>query len=185
MRNRIQQRVTQPFGFGLDQGILGADGELVAYLDARCATVTSLVSEVSDILADQGTRLAFIDFSGGIKGYLSGAPAGAPAAAIGWQFGIDLDEIKDVCPEVVVLGYAADPERVRLDLEAYTEQLANDMTVVLRPMLPDCTSADNFAEKVGHVRALGIERLAFHHYGLMRLEGLDWIREALRQASAA
>src|SRR5262245_64730597 len=39
------------------------------------------------------------------------------------------------CHELLVLGYAADPERVRLDLDAYVERIGNKFSVVLRPML--------------------------------------------------
>jgi hypothetical protein len=186
VRSELEKAFAAPTASELDEEVSRealhafAAGELAGYLDARCKTVTSLVSEVSEVVAENGTRLAFIDFSGGVKGYVSGSPEGAPAATTAWQFGIDLDRIKTVCPEVVVLGYAADPDRVRLDLEVYVEQLGDGFTVVLRPMLPDCRSPENLAEKVRHVRDLGIERLAFHHYGLMRLQGLDWIREALR-----
>lgn len=156
-----------------------ADGELLRYLDMRSGVVSSLVEEVVEVLETDGKRLVFLDFSGGVKGYVSGAPEGAAAADIGWQFGIDLERIQRACGEVAVVGYAAAAERLRLDLETYRTVLGEGTTVVLRPVLPDCDSSENLVEKVGLVNSLGIERVAFHSYGLMRLSGLEWIRQAL------
>ena len=96
-----------------------AGGELLAYLDVRAATVTALAAEAAEVADAAGKRFVFMDPSGAVKGYWTGKPEGDPAAAIGWRLGIDLPALAAVCPEVQVLAYAADVERVRLDLEAY------------------------------------------------------------------
>jgi hypothetical protein len=75
-----------------------------------------------------------------------------------------------------VIGYAADPERLRGDLRAYGEAA---VSVVLRPTPPDCDSPDNLRAKVELASELGLRRADFYHYGFMRLDALDWIRTAV------
>lgn len=157
-----------------------ADGGLSAYLDARAETVTTLVAEAAEVAAAGGTRLALMDLSGAIKGYASGRPAGAPAADIAWRVSLDLPRLGRVSPELEVLGYAADVDRLRLDLEAYRQQLGEaSIGLALRPSSPDCDTPENLAAKVRLARELGVARVDFYHYGFVRLAALDWIREAL------
>jgi hypothetical protein len=88
-----------------------------------------------------------------------------------------------VCAGIEAIGYAADPERVRGDLAAYGDAA---VSVIYRPALPDSTTADNLRAKVDLARERGLARVDFYHYGLMRLDALDLVREALsaRPASA-
>jgi hypothetical protein len=155
-------------------------GDLVPYLDVRAETVTTLVAEAAETAAAAGKRLVFMDLSGAVKGYATGRPTGGPAAEVAWRFGIDLAALERVCPEVEVLGYAADVERLRLDLETYGHILeGRPFSVALRPSPPDCESAENLAAKLGLARELGAARVDFYHYGFVRLEALDWIRAAI------
>src|SRR5215472_15800185 len=137
-----------------------ADGELGGYLETRAATVSSLVKECAE-----AAPLALIDLSGAIKGYATGRPAGAAAPSIGWQFGIDVGAIAESC-QVEAIGYAADPERLRFDLDGY-RSLAGDknLSVIMRPMAPDCDSAGNLAQKLEVARAAGCTETGFYHYG--------------------
>ena len=158
-----------------------AHGELGGYLEARAATVASLVREAADAAAGEGASFAFIDLSGAIKGYATGRPAGDAAPSIAWQFGIDNAEVAAACGQVEAIGYAADPQRLRFDLEAYRSIIGKDnrLSVVMRPMSPDCESADNLAQKIAVARELAASDVGFYHYGFMRLESLDLIRSAL------
>jgi hypothetical protein len=157
-----------------------AGGELGAYLDVRAATVTSLATEVGEHAAAAGKRLVFLDMSGAVKGYATGRPVGGPAADISWRFGAELGGLSQACDGIEAIGYAAEVDRVRLDLEGYRRQLDGaDLSVVLRPSAPDCESVENLAAKVALARELGVDRISFYHYGFVRLETLDWIREAL------
>jgi hypothetical protein len=74
------------------------------------------------------------------------------------------------------MGYAADPAWVARDLETYGE---NAVSVIFRPSTPDCDSAEDLRAKVDLARNRGVQRVDFYHYGLMRLDALDWIRAAL------
>jgi hypothetical protein len=157
-----------------------AGGELAAYLAARAETVTSLAAEAAEAAAAAGKRFVFMDLSGAVKGYATGRPSGGPAAEVAWRFGIDLAALERVCPEVEVLGYAADVDRLRLDLETYGGVLAGrGLSLALRPSPPDCEAAENLAAKLALARELGVARVEFYHYGFVRLEALDWIRTAI------
>ena len=153
---------------------------LLGYLDARTETVTSIADEVS-AAAGEGASLVFLDLSGAEKGFATGHPTGEAAPTIGWQTGIDASALARACDTVEAIGYAADPDRVRLDLDAYRSLLAAAprLGLMLRPMPPDCQSADNLAVKVALARERGLERLDFYHYGFCRLRSLDWIRQSL------
>lgn len=157
-----------------------AGGELDRYLDARAETVALLVEEATEIAADAGKRFVFLELSGAVKGYATGRPTGGPAADIAWRFGVDLDRLATICPQVEVVGYAADVDRVRLELEGYRARLADvPLAVAVRPSSPDCDSPENLARKLRLARELGVARVDFYHYGFVRLEALDWIRTAV------
>lgn len=158
-----------------------ADGELAAYSETRAATVTSLVAEASESARAEGAAFAFIDLSGAVKGYATGRPQGAPAPETAWQFGIDVKGVADACGQVEAIGYAAEPERLRLDLASYRSIIGPEhrLSVIMRPMAPDCDSPENLAAKLAIARELGVVEAGFYHYGFMRLESLDLIRAAL------
>lgn len=157
--------------------------QLLGYLDARIETVTSLAAEVSAAVGE-GTDVAFLDLSGAEKGFATGYPTGNAAPAIGWQMGIDVSALAKVCDSVEAAGYAADTERLSFDFDAYRTLLTDtsQLGLMLRPMLPDCRSADNLTEKVVLARELGLKRVDFYHYGFCRLRSLDWIRQSLNFA---
>ena len=140
----------------------------------REQVVTSLVAEVAAAAGE--TPFEFIELSGAVKGYADGRPTGAPSPSIAWQLGVDVDAVARACDGIEAIGYAADPERVRSDLDAYGDAA---VSVILRPSTPDCNSAENLRAKVDLARGRDLRRVDFYHYGLMRLEALDWIRAAL------
>ena len=158
-----------------------AGGELGAYIETRAGTVTALAGEAASAAAAEGAGFAFIDLSGAVKGYATGRPEGDPAPAIAWQFGIDVAGVAAACGQVEAIGYAADPNRLRIDLAAYREAIGPErrLSVITRPMAPDCTSPENLVEKLAIAKALGVVEAGFYHYGFMRLESLDLIRAAL------
>ena len=158
--------------------------QLLGYLDARVETVTSLVAEVSAAV-NEDTSVAFLDLSGAEKGFATGQPTGDAAPTIGWQAGIDAASLAEACDIIEATGYAADLDRLSVDLDAYRSLLANpsQLGLVLRPMPPDCRSADNLAAKIALARERGLQRVDFYHYGFCRLRSLDWIRQSLTSAS--
>jgi hypothetical protein len=179
LREAVRDELEGVFG-GAEESPLELEGELAGYARAREEVVTTLTAEVAGAARAEGAPLAFIDLSGATKGYATGRPSGEAAPSIAWQLGIDLPAIATVCGSLEAIGYAYDPDRLRFDLEAY-RAVAHDgaLNVVLRPMQPDCDSAQNLREKVELARELGLARVDFYHYGLMPLGALDRIRAAV------
>lgn len=161
-----------------------AGGELAALLDARAERVASLAGEVAEAARAEGAGFAFLDASGAIKGYATGHPEGEAAPSIAWRLGVDVAAVANACGGLEAIAYAADPARVELDLEAYGAALPEHGTLsaALRPMLPDCDSAENLAGKLRLARALELERVDLYHYGLAPLAALDRIQAALTVA---
>ncbi len=158
-----------------------AGGSLGAYLAVRERTVVEFVTELAEVVRGHGVQLAVLEPSGAAKGYADGRPAGGPAPEIAWRFGIDVTALAAAAGEVEIMAYAADPARVALDLGAYRERTGDSgLAVAIRPTWPDCASVENLAEKLRLAAAAGVRRADFYHYGLMRLDALDRIREALR-----
>jgi hypothetical protein len=148
--------------------------EFADYAGVREQVVTSLVEEVAEAAGD--TPFEFIELSGAVKGYATGRPTGAPAPSIAWQLGVDVDAVARACDGIEAIGYAADPERIRGDLDAYGDAA---VSVIFRPTTPDCESAEDVRAKVDLARERGLHRTDFYHYGFMRLDALDWIHAAL------
>ena len=155
-----------------------AGGELAGYVEARMNTVSSLIEDAVACAAEGGAELLVEDLSGAIKGYATGRPEGAPAPASAWRLGLDLPRVVAAGAGVMAIAYAEDPERIRLDLEAY-RAIGPLAAVALRPMPPDCRSAENLARKMTLAREHEVGEVALYHYGLCRLSALDWTRAAL------
>jgi hypothetical protein len=170
----------------LDEARALAGGEMAGYLKERERVVWTLAAEAAEAAAAQGTRLVFMDFSGSVKGYTTGQPTGGPAPEIAWTLGADLKHLARACGGLEAIAYAADPNRIRFDLDAYRELLppGGSLSAALRPMPPDCDSVENLAAKLDLCRQLGLERVDLYHYGLAPLAALDRIREALELAGA-
>jgi hypothetical protein len=186
VRDELERRFADSDSSGsseeLTQDLLAAFGgeQLLGYVSARIETVTSLAAEVS-AAADEDTSVAFLDLSGAEKGFATGHPTGDAAPTVGWRMGTDVAALAEVCETIEATGYTADPDRLSLDLDAYQPLLADTsrLGVMLRPMPPDCRSADNLVAKVALARERGLKRIDFYHYGFCRLRSLDWIRESL------
>jgi hypothetical protein len=170
----------------LVRGMFG--GELGGLLDARSDAVTSLVAECVEAARDVETQTVVVpvDPSGAIKGYAGGQPTGEPAPSISWRLGVELEQLAKVADAVEVMAYASSAERVLVDLEAYAQALGGSpkLGVILRPLRPDCDDADNLRSKVEIASSLAFDRVDFYHYGLARLDALDWIKFALTAGAA-
>jgi hypothetical protein len=164
---------------GAEEAPLEVEEALGDYARVREGVVTSLASDVAAAARAEGVEFAFMDLSGAVKGYATGRPTGDAAPSIAWQLGIDVAAVAEVCGGLEAIGYARDPDRLRTDLEAY-RKLAGEtpLNVVLRPAPPDCDSPQNLREKLRLAGELDLARVDFYHYGLMRLDALDLIREA-------
>jgi hypothetical protein len=162
-------------------GLAECAGEALSrYVGTRTGTVTTLVASVARAVADEDSRLVFLDLAGAIKGYADGRPTGGLAREAAWQTGVDPAAIGPVADGYAILGYARDPARLSADVAAYRSALGESasLRVTLRPGLPDTPSAANLAEKLRQV-ATAADAVDFYSYGLFPLPVLDRIPEAL------
>ncbi|TYB49350.1 hypothetical protein [Actinomadura chibensis] len=150
---------------------------LTDYAHARTPVVTSLAADVAAAVAEEGSRLTFLDLTGAVKGYADGRPTGDPAAASAWRIGVDPSGVGKVVPSYAVLCYASDEARVAEDVAAYRTALGSATTLraVLRPGIPDTVSADHLAAKVTAARTSGADTVDYYQYGLAPLPVLDRI----------
>jgi hypothetical protein len=161
-------------------GLAECAGEALSrYVGTRTGTVTTLVASVARAVAEEGSRLVFLDPAGAIKGYADGLPTGGLAREAAWQTGVDPAAIGPVADGYAILGYARDPARLSADVAAYRSALGESgrLRVTLRPGLPDTPSAANLAEKLRLVATA--DAVDFYSYGLFPLPVLDRIPEAL------
>jgi hypothetical protein len=146
---------------------------------ARRRTVTGLVTEVAEAVADEGSRLIFIDLTGAAKGYADGLPTGGLAVQDAWRIGVDPAAVGAVVSGYAVLAYARQTARVAADLEAYRTALGpgRELRAVLRPGFPDTDSADDLAAKVTAAAGFA-DAVDFYAYGLTPFHVLDRIAAA-------
>jgi len=156
---------------------------LERYARTRIETVTTLVASVARAVADEGSRLVYLDLAGAMKGYADGLPAGGTAREAAWQIGVDPAAIGPVADGYAILGYARDPSRLAADVAAYRAALGEStpLRVTLRPGLPDTPSAANLGEKLRLIAAAA-DAVDFYSYGLFPLAVLDRIPEAIALA---
>jgi hypothetical protein len=159
---------------------------LLDYLAARERTVVELADRCTETARAAGVPFAFMDQTGALKGYVSGAPAGALAVDDAWQLGIDPPGVAAAVDSYVVLGYAQDVTRVGDDVAGYAQHLngASSLRCVLRHGGVDYSGPANLADKVAIARRSGAAAVDFYHYGLMHLAGLDAAAAAIFASSA-
>ena len=89
---------------------------------------------------------------------------------------VDVAAVATGCDGIEAMGYAANRSWVERDLNTYGGDAAGSSS---DPSTPDCDSAEQLRAKVEPARDRGLRRVDFYHYGLMRLDALDWIHAAL------
>jgi len=162
---------------------LDALGEpLAEYTRARIGTVTALAASVAEAVADEGSRLVFLDITGALKGYADGEPRGALACADAWRTGVDPAAVGAATGEYAVLGYVRDPSRLAAEVAGYRAALgAARLRVTLRPGAPDTSSGGELAAKVAAACDAGADAVDFYHYGMYPFPVLDRIGDALNR----
>lgn len=164
-----------------------ARDELAAFIRTRLHVVTSLVAEVRQAMAGSGVALYFMDHAGAMSHVMLGTSADDDVLLSSRKLGIDIKAVAAVCDEVGILGYVDTQERLRAMLESYVAALGDGakFSVALRPLVRDCRSEAEFAQKVAAVLETPAAGLSFYHYAMMPLDRLDWIRHALEQKGAS
>jgi hypothetical protein len=167
-----------------DDAILHAGGELGRYLEVRCATVESMVTEVREVLDAARVALVVLDPSGAVKGWADATPVGAPVHESGWQFGIQPRDVARAAGALEILGYTGDAARLADDLDGYRGAVGDAATLrmSLRPALPDTVDSDDLRRKIAVAAEAGISAIDLYHYGLLPPTAVTLVRDALRPA---
>jgi hypothetical protein len=145
------------------------------YLLVRQRTVTSLVSRLAAAIraVSPRTRVVLLDVSPA-----SGLGAEQSLGHGRWN-GLDLPALAVAADSIAFTAYADSSAAVADLASAYRSQAgAAELEGVLRPGWPDSRSPADLREKIAALAAHEVEDLSFYHYGLMRLQSLDWIRQA-------
>jgi hypothetical protein len=158
-----------------------AGGEMGGFLAGRQRTVTTLIEELAEAVAP--LPLDIMEWSGGLRAVGAGMQIGTPTGSCvsrAWQDGVDVGQIPPACRGLSVLGYVASPDVLRSDLRSYRAAMPQDkpLAVALRPMWPDCTSADMLRSKLRVLEEEGAAWVDFYHYAFMPLSSLAWVGEA-------
>src|SRR5580698_6366350 len=128
-----------------------SDGALKAFLDWRCATVTSLVAEIRAAVRP-GVNVAII-------------PSVARPTGGAWYEGSDLAALAAAAGILEACFYEPSAERVRCDAWDVQRRLggAGRLRGILRPSHPDLGTRDAVISAVAALRDAGVVDLAFYN----------------------
>jgi hypothetical protein len=161
--------------------------DLARYVQVRTKIVTSLVAEVQAAVATSGVKISYADHAGAMAHVMHGLGPDHDVLDASRRLGIDPVAIAGLVDEVCVLGYRDTPERFAAVLARYREACGRSarLSVAVRPLLPDCQNAGNFADKLKIAAADGATAVEIYHYAMMPLNRLEWISQSLRLAGIA
>ncbi|HEY7748726.1 MAG TPA: hypothetical protein VH933_08615 [Aestuariivirgaceae bacterium] len=145
-----------------------ANGELRAYLDWRCAVVTSLVGEIRAAVR-QDADLAII-------------PSVARPTAGSWYEGSDLKALAERAGIIEACFYESGALRIKADLFDIKRRLdgRGRLRGILRPAYPDFTNREQFLAAVETLVEGGLDGIAFYNWGHVRKSHMAWVGEGLR-----
>lgn len=144
------------------------DGELKAFLDWRCAVVTSLVAEIRAAVRKDAT-VAVI-------------PSVARPTGGSWYEGSDLAALAEAAGVIEACFYEPGAARIGADLFDVRRRMGGRgrLRGILRPAWPDLAAKPEFLAAVAALTAGGVSDLAFYNWGHLRETNMGWIGEALK-----
>jgi hypothetical protein len=144
------------------------DGELKAFLDWRCAVVTSLMSEIRATVRKDAT-VAVI-------------PSVARPTGGAWYEGSDLAALAEAAGIVEACFYEPGAARVKADLFDVKRRIGGKgkLRGILRPAYPDLESKGEFLAAVSTLKDGGVTELACYNWGHVRGANLAWIGDAMK-----
>jgi len=185
VRRRIQDAFAGADGIPASRDAMHEVGgdDVQGLLAARTEAVADLAAVVADGVRSAGQSLSFMDLTGAVLGYASGAPTGAPAADQAWRLAIDPAAVAEHVDSYTVLGYATDPVRLATDVASITALTGGvPVRVVLRPGHPDTSSVGHLTAKVAACWDSGAAQVDFYNYGMYDDSVLKRIPLALERA---
>lgn len=148
------------------------DGDLAAFLNWRCAVVTSLVREIREAVRRDAT-VAVI-------------PSVARPTGGAWYEGTDLKALAQAAGIIEAGFYEPGPTRIKADLHDVKRRLRGlgALRGILRPAFPDFEAKNDFLEAMRWLGVGGIREIAFYNWGHVRDANLDWIPAGLSELEA-
>jgi hypothetical protein len=145
-----------------------SDGALKAFLDWRCAIVTSLVAEIRAAVRPS-VNVAII-------------PSVARPTGGAWYEGSDLAALAESAGILEACFYEATPMRIKSELFDLRRRLRGKgkLRAILRPSYPDIDNRAGFVEACRALGEGGVKEVAFYNYGHLRAANLGWIADALQ-----
>lgn len=174
VRDELREPTTAAGGPEREEVARRCGSDLLGYLSVRESATTALAVRCATAAREHGVKFGFIDQTGALKGYATGAPAGPSSCEDAWRLGVDPRAVAAEVDAYVALAYAKSADRVALDVAGYAAACGdNPLRCVLRHGGPDYTTAASMREKVNLARESGAAAVDFYHYGLMPLSGID------------
>jgi hypothetical protein len=142
---------------------------VIEYLHWRSTVVTSLASELQEIMPAQ-TKLYFLSLL-------------TPDSS--WLFGVDFEAISQCTDGIVVCCYDSDAARVGTDMRQ-SRAVSGDAPLFtgLRLFYPEVHNKQDFIDKVLQATEAGTDGFVFYNYGLIPQKRLSWIAEATAAVAA-
>ena len=171
VRRAAREEIERAFA---GDGARGGEPERDEYARVREQVVTSLVAEVAEAAGE--TPFEFMELSGAVKGYADGSP---PATRRPRSRGSSaLTSTPSPAPVTGSRRWATPPTRsASAATSTPTATTRSPSSSARRPPTP--TRPRTCVRRSTLARERGLRRVDFYHYGLMRLDALDWIRDAL------
>jgi hypothetical protein len=147
--------------------------EILAYLNVREETVSSLYKIVSEIAHSAQVTTRYVDQAPLID------PADQAPLSSSWKIGIDNRAIRDHVDIVEPLNYRQSASEIQSIAEHYRQSVGGEIVSILRPTYPDNVSKKALVDKVQGLKATGVNEVDFYLLDTMRPRDLKWIKEAL------
>ncbi|HLW91295.1 MAG TPA: hypothetical protein VKS78_08355 [Roseiarcus sp.] len=149
-----------------------ADGELKAFLDWRCAVVTSLVRTIRESVRRDAT-VAVI-------------PSVARPSAGAWYEGSDLSALAEAAGVMEACFYEPGASRVKADVFDVRRRLRGKGSLrgIVRPAYPDLESKGEFLAALRALGEMGVKDVAFYNWGHVRQANVAWIGAGLEALDA-
>ncbi len=147
--------------------------EILAFLQVREETVTSLYSDVSSIARSYGVQTRFVDQTP-LLDITSLEPLDQS-----WVLGVDPMEVRRYVDVYEPLVYRTEPDAVEHVTSHYLHRVSGEIVPILRPTFPDNSSQADLVTKVRKLRDMGIKEIDFYLLDTMRPRDLAWIKSAL------
>ena len=167
LRDRLESEQADASGDDLAAlaALRGAADELFGgYLEAREQTAAGLVRAVAQALEDTGVRLSLT------------------AASAGWSVhGLRLPDLLPSIDEVMLPNPTEQPQEAGVQASLVRGARPDIALTVTEPSLEEVQpDSSEFAERVGRIAEIGVDRVMAYNFGLRRPETLRRIGEVLR-----